>query len=105
MRAPEFTTIGTFSPRKSCQAYSQAALVGEIMYDSIVTEREEPLPVGVSVIGAPGTGFRIIITTIAIDTKLTVDIAGTDLYLADLVEKGMKARRIPTKLKTGRSIY
>lgn len=34
-----------------------------------------------------------------------VDFTGTDLYLADLVEKGMKAGGFPTKLKTGRSMY
>ena len=49
MRAPEVT-----------------APVGDIPYVSRVTEREEPLPVAVSLIGAPGT----------------------DLILLDLVEKG-----------------
>lgn len=34
-----------------------------------------------------------------------VDFTGTDLYLADLVEKGMKAGGFPAKLKTGRSMY
>jgi hypothetical protein len=29
-------------------------LVGEITYESIVTKREEPLPIAASVIGAPG---------------------------------------------------
>ncbi|PGH19536.1 hypothetical protein AJ80_03871 [Polytolypa hystricis UAMH7299] len=74
MRAPELTII----------IYSQVfAMVGEITYESIVTKREEPLPIAVSVIGAPGT----------------------DLILANLVEKGMKAAGFATNLKTGRSIY
>jgi hypothetical protein len=34
-----------------------------------------------------------------------LNIIGTDLLLADLVEKGMKARGLSTKLKTGRSIH
>jgi len=59
------------------------APVGEIPYDSIVTKGEEPLPIAVSVIGTPGT----------------------DLILADLVEKGMKAGGLPTRVKTGRSMY
>jgi hypothetical protein len=34
-----------------------------------------------------------------------MEITGTDLYLADLIEKGMKAGGFPTVLKTGRSCY
>ncbi|KAF4764335.1 hypothetical protein HAV15_000346 [Penicillium sp. str.  len=59
------------------------APVGDIAYDSIVTEREEPLPVAVSVIGPPGT----------------------DLILVDLVEKGMKGAGLATEVKTGSSMY
>ncbi|PVH72140.1 amidase [Cadophora sp. DSE1049] len=59
------------------------APVGDIPYQSIVTKREEPLPVAVSLIGPPGT----------------------DLILADLVEQGLKGANIPTLLKTGRSMY
>ncbi|KAF2240746.1 amidase [Trematosphaeria pertusa] len=65
MRAPEVT-----------------APVGDIPYNSIVTQREE-LPIAASVIGAPGM----------------------DLILVDLVEKGMNAVGVPTKVKTGRSMY
>ncbi|KAK5282570.1 hypothetical protein LTR20_003380 [Exophiala xenobiotica] len=66
MRAPELTTI-----------------IGEITYEPTVTKRNEPLPIGASVIGAPGTY----------------------LVLLDLVGKGMKAGGFPTKLKTGRFLY
>ncbi|KAJ4135095.1 hypothetical protein NW768_004710 [Fusarium equiseti] len=59
------------------------AIAGQITYESIVTKREEPYPIGVSVIGAPGT----------------------DLVLADLVRKGMEAAGIPTQVKTGASVY
>ncbi|KAJ2980269.1 hypothetical protein NQ176_g2746 [Zarea fungicola] len=59
------------------------APVGDIPYLSIVTKREEPLPVAVSLIGAPGT----------------------DLILANLVELGMKAAHMPTQVKVGRSMY
>lgn len=41
-------------PNEVLQVYSQVALVGEITYNSVVTRREEPVPIGVSVIGAPG---------------------------------------------------
>ncbi len=58
-------------------------IVGDVAYDSPVTKREETLPIAVSVIGAPGT----------------------DLYLADLVEKGMKAAGIPTEVKAGRKVH
>jgi hypothetical protein len=44
-------------PVEVLQVYSQVALVGEITYESIVTKREEPLPIGASVIGAPGICF------------------------------------------------
>ena len=66
MRAPEVT-----------------APVGDIPYMSRVTEREEPLPVAVSLIGAPGT----------------------DLLLVDLVEKGLRGACIPTRVQTGRFMY
>ncbi|KAJ9493640.1 hypothetical protein H2202_010884 [Exophiala xenobiotica] len=62
---------------------ANSSLVGEITYESTVTKRNEPLPIGASVIGAPGT----------------------DLVLLDLVGKGMKAGGFPTKLKTGRFLY
>ncbi|KAJ5534083.1 hypothetical protein N7527_000337 [Penicillium freii] len=58
-------------------------IVGDIAYDSIVTEREERLPVAVSVIGPPGA----------------------DLILVDLVEKGMKGAGLATEVKTGSSMY
>ncbi|RHZ68074.1 hypothetical protein CDV55_107783 [Aspergillus turcosus] len=59
------------------------APVGDIPYHSIVTEREERLPVAVSLIGPPGT----------------------DLLLVDLVEKGMKGAGLPTEVKTGSLMF
>ncbi|CAG7559971.1 unnamed protein product [Fusarium equiseti] len=59
------------------------AIVGQITYESIVTKREEPYPIGVSVIAAPGS----------------------DLALVDLVCWGMKVAGIPTQVKTGASVY
>lgn len=59
------------------------APVGDIPYNSTVTLREERLPVAVSLIGSPGT----------------------DLLLVDVVEKGMKAGGLATKVKTGSSMY
>ncbi|KAK4228545.1 amidase [Podospora fimiseda] len=69
MGAPEVTAI--------------AIQVGEIHYYSIVTQRDEPLPTAISLIGAPGT----------------------DLILVDLVEKAMRAAGIPTKVQIGRFMY
>ncbi|CAG8948401.1 unnamed protein product [Penicillium salamii] len=46
-------------------------------------DREEPLPIAASVIGAPGT----------------------DIMLADIVKRGMESANLPTELKTGRSMY
>ncbi|CAK7229734.1 hypothetical protein SCUCBS95973_007328 [Sporothrix curviconia] len=66
MRAPEVT-----------------APIGDIPYMSTVTQREERLPVAVSLIGPPGA----------------------DLLLVDIVEKGMKAGHIPTQVKTGSLLY
>ena len=56
MRAPELTAPGS-SPSSFLEVYLPVALVGEISYDSIVTKRAEPLPIAVSVIGAPGMRF------------------------------------------------
>jgi hypothetical protein len=44
-------------PVEILRVYSQCALVGEITYESTVTKRNEPLPIGASVIGAPGMCF------------------------------------------------
>ena len=49
MRAPELTAMNNF-PVEVLQVYLQVALVGEITYNSIVIRREEPLPIGVSVV-------------------------------------------------------
>lgn len=54
MRAPELTAIGFVYLINCAKAANMSLLVGEITYDSIVTKREEPFPIGVSVIGAPG---------------------------------------------------
>ncbi|KAJ5417209.1 uncharacterized protein N7487_000759 [Penicillium crustosum] len=56
--------------------------IGDISYDSIVIEREERLPVAVSVIGTPGA----------------------NLILADLVANGMKGG-LATEVKTRSSMY
>lgn len=56
MRAPELTTISN-SPVEILQVYSRVALIDEITYDYIVTKREEPLSIEVSVIGAPDVYF------------------------------------------------
>uniref|UniRef100_A0A8H7N2M7 Amidase domain-containing protein n=1 Tax=Bionectria ochroleuca TaxID=29856 RepID=A0A8H7N2M7_BIOOC len=66
MRAPEIT-----------------AIVGQISFHSVVTERKEPYPIGASVIGPPGS----------------------DLLLSELTTKGMEAAGIPIEVKTGRSVY
>lgn len=59
------------------------APIGDIPYDSIVTLREERLPVAVSLIGPPGT----------------------DLLLVDVVHKGIKAGGLATTVKTGYSMF
>ncbi|KAJ5955191.1 hypothetical protein N7501_009470 [Penicillium viridicatum] len=59
------------------------ALIGDIAYDTIVTEREERLPVAVLVIGPPSA----------------------DLIIVDLVEKSMKGAGLATEVKTGSSMY
>ncbi|PSN64375.1 hypothetical protein BS50DRAFT_590198 [Corynespora cassiicola Philippines] len=66
------------------------APVSDIPYISRVTHREERLPIAVSVIGAPG---------------MATPAYCTDLILTDLVEKGLKAGGIETRVKTGRSMY
>ncbi len=53
MRAPELTAIGWVQLINCTKAANMLLLVGEITYHSIVTKREEPFPIGVSVIGAP----------------------------------------------------
>ncbi|KAK8139285.1 amidase signature enzyme [Apiospora sp. TS-2023a] len=57
-------------------------ILGAIPYESAVTKREEPLPIAASVIGAPGA----------------------DLYLADIVEGGMRSGSFPTCVQTGRQV-
>ncbi|KAF2837175.1 amidase signature enzyme [Patellaria atrata CBS 101060] len=59
------------------------APLGATPYNSNVTKREKPLPIAASILGAPRT----------------------DLILADLVEKGMKAGGFLLKLKTGRFLH
>ncbi|KAK3314287.1 amidase signature domain-containing protein [Apodospora peruviana] len=85
MRAPEVT-----------------APLDDIPYQSIVTGREEPLPIVVSVMGPPGA-FPVLSNMKR--QKLSDCDTGTGLILVDLVEKGMKAASIPTKVKTGRSLH
>ncbi|TGO08218.1 hypothetical protein BTUL_0220g00080 [Botrytis tulipae] len=59
------------------------ASIGEITYFSQVTQREEPLPVSVSVVSYPGT----------------------DLDLIDLVHEVLKAGGKPVNVAVGRSIF
>ncbi|KAK7408490.1 hypothetical protein QQX98_009357 [Neonectria punicea] len=58
------------------------APIGEIVYDSDITHREEPLPISVSVAAPPGT----------------------DLALIDLVHQTLEKGGKPIRLDTGRSI-
>lgn len=53
LRAPELTAIGNASP-STCVTCTDTTAVGEITYHSTVTQREEPMPVAASIIGAPG---------------------------------------------------
>jgi len=57
--------------------------IGEISYPSEVTQRDEPLPISVSVVSCPGT----------------------DLDLIDLVHEVLKKGKKPVDLATGRSIF
>ncbi len=75
--------------------------VGDIPYDSIVTRRQEPLPIAVSLIGAPGNSW----SSQALYMQLMMCITGTDLILAELVDRGMAAGGLPTQVTTGRSMY
>ncbi|TGO51362.1 hypothetical protein BOTNAR_0359g00120 [Botryotinia narcissicola] len=59
------------------------APIGEITYFSQVTQREEPLPISVSVVSCPGT----------------------DLDLIDLVHEVLKAGGNPVSVAAGRSIF
>ncbi|OCK76177.1 amidase [Lepidopterella palustris CBS 459.81] len=59
------------------------APVGEISHYSKISEREEPMPVSVAVLSAPGT----------------------DMLLIDVIKRAMEQGDRPTKLATGRSIY
>lgn len=56
---------------------------GEIPYHSIVTDRTEPLPIAVSLVGSPGT----------------------DIMLMKLATKVLERDGRPTKLTVGRSIF
>ncbi|KAK4145056.1 amidase [Dichotomopilus funicola] len=83
---PPYYVLSGYSPLNMSpmmQAPEVTAIVGETTHDSRVSHRLEPLPIAVSLIGAPGT----------------------DLILVDLVERAMKAAEIPTKLQTGRYVY
>lgn len=73
--------------------------MGQITYESIVTKREEPYPIGVSVIAAPGSFLN------QVRTKDMLTLPGSDLALVDLVCWGMKAAGIPMQVKTGASVY
>ncbi|KAI1267252.1 amidase [Xylariaceae sp. FL1019] len=59
------------------------AIVGERLFTSKITGRREPCPIAVSIIGPPRADFR----------------------LAKVVELSMEAAGMPTKLKTGPSVY
>lgn len=84
MRAPEVTAPGkSCSALNPCRGFVLTVIVGDIPYNSTVTKREEPLPIAVSVIGAPGA----------------------DMTLVDLVEKGLKGSGVATEVKTGRFMY
>ncbi|KAF2120079.1 amidase [Lophiotrema nucula] len=83
---PPYGNLSGFNPLHMSpimRAPEVTAPVGDIPYRSIVTNREEPLPIAVSLIGAPGT----------------------DLILAGLVEKAMVGAGFPTEVKTGRSVF
>ncbi|KAH6630486.1 amidase [Chaetomium sp. MPI-SDFR-AT-0129] len=83
---PPYYVLSGYSPLNMSpmmQAPEVTAIVGETTHDSRVSHRLEPLPIAVSLIGAPGT----------------------DLILVDLVERAMKAAEIPTKVQTGRYVY
>lgn len=82
-RAPEVTAPSKSESVSKLRQLFNSTIVGDIACDSIVTEREERLPVAVSVIGPPGT----------------------DLILVDLVEKGMKGAGLTCEVKTGSSMY
>ncbi|TGO30774.1 hypothetical protein BPAE_0003g00580 [Botrytis paeoniae] len=59
------------------------APIGETTYFSQVTQREEPLPISVSVMSCPGT----------------------DIYLIDLVHEALEAGGKPVNVAVGRSIF
>jgi hypothetical protein len=107
MKAPEVTAIGTsplsFTTTRSFWALITAT-VGEITYDSTVTHREEPLPIAVSLIGAPGMNSSFH-SCCSKARKINTRVIGTDLILVDLVERAMKAANIPTEVQTGRHVY
>ncbi|KAG9251982.1 amidase [Emericellopsis atlantica] len=65
------------------QAPEITAIVGQISFDSVVTQRTEPYPVAASVIGPPGADFIV--------TELTI--------------KGLETAGIPIKVKTGPGVY
>ena len=73
--------------------------MGQIKYESIVTKREEPCPIAVSVIGPRGSFLHQIGTS----DMLTLPV--TDLGLVNLVCQGMEAAGIPLQVKTGASVY
>ncbi|KAI0166570.1 amidase [Xylariaceae sp. FL1272] len=78
--------LSGFSPLNMApilRAPEVTAIVGEQLFLSDVTGRREPCPIAISVIGPPGE----------------------DLLLAKVVEMSMEAAGIPTKLKTGPSVY
>ncbi|KAF2653457.1 amidase [Lophiostoma macrostomum CBS 122681] len=83
---PPYSLLSGFNPLHMppiMRAPEVTAPVGDIPYQSIVSEREEPLPIAISLIGPPGT----------------------DLILPELVKKGLKGAGLPVEVKTGRSMF
>lgn len=76
--------------------------MGEIPYRSTVTDRVERLPIAVSVLGAPGTFLDSRDQSMEM---LTWSTSGTDIILADVVERAMKAAGLATEVRTGPQMY
>lgn len=77
------------------------APVGEISYLSRISDREEPMPISVSVVSSPGKSLLHVHSTI----KWLIDVSGTDYHLIDTIISAMKQGNRPLKVSTGRSIY
>ena len=78
-------------------------IVGELKYHSSVSDKQESLPVVVSVLGKSGTDTPVFRTTNLI---LTIYFTlGSDMALIDAVMKTLQKKRRPLRVLVGKKMF